>query len=373
MKIDKLNLINFRNYSNVTISFNDNMNIFVGNNAQGKTNILEALVLLSLTKSHRIGVNPNIIMFNKKKAKIKGVIQKDKIITKLEYIQEEDRKTLLINGNKINKIADYISNMTTIIFTPDDLEIIKDSPNVRRNLLNIQLSQISNTYLNTYNQYNKILKNRNEYLKILYSNGLADKNYLDILTDKLIDKAIVIYKLRSEYIKKINMVISNNYNSISKVGYLNIKYINNINLDNYEDEEIRKKFKSILDNNYDREIRHGMTLYGPHRDDFMFLLDNNDLKYFGSQGQQRLAVLAFKLSEISIFEEYTNTKPILLLDDIFSEFDVTKRNNILKFIKNYDIQSILTTTDVKNINKRYIKDSYVYEVINGNIERKMLK
>ena len=371
MKINKLSLINFRNYANINIQFNDRMNIFVGNNAQGKTNILESLVLLSLTKSHRIGVNPNIIMFNKKKAKIKGVVEKDGIISKLEFDQEEEKKQFYLNNNRVNRIADYISNMTTIVFTPDDLEIIKDSPNVRRNLLNIQLSQISKNYLNTYNQYNKILKNRNEYLKILYSNGLADKKYLDVLTDKLIEKAVVIYKLRNDYINKINKYITDRYNLISNIGYLKVKYLPNINIVNYEDEEISDVLRKTINKNYDREIRNGMTLFGPHRDDFMFLLDDNDLKYFGSQGQQRLAVLAFKLSEIDIFEEYTNTKPILLLDDIFSEFDVKKRNNILKYINNIDIQSVLTTTDIKNINKRYLKNAYIYEVVSGKIERKM--
>ena len=371
MKINKLSLINFRNYANINIQFNDRMNIFVGNNAQGKTNILESLVLLSLTKSHRIGVNPNIIMFNKKKAKIKGVVEKDGIISKLEFDQEEEKKQFYLNNNRVNRIADYISNMTTIVFPPDDLEIIKDSPNVRRNLLNIQLSQISKNYLNTYNQYNKILKNRNEYLKILYSNGLADKKYLDVLTDKLIEKAVVIYKLRNDYINKINKYITDRYNLISNIGYLKVKYLPNINIVNYEDEEISDVLRNTINKNYDREIRNGMTLFGPHRDDFMFLLDDNDLKYFGSQGQQRLAVLAFKLSEIDIFEEYTNTKPILLLDDIFSEFDVKKRNNILKYINNIDIQSVLTTTDIKNINKRYLKNAYIYEVVSGKIERKM--
>ena len=371
MKITKLNLLNFRNYSNLSIKFNDNINIFVGNNAQGKTNILESLVILSLTKSHRLGVNPNIIMFDKKKAKIKGVVKRDDIITKLEYDQEEEKKQLFINTTKINKISDYISNMTTIIFTPDDLEIIKDSPNIRRNLLNIQLSQISSTYLNTYNQYNKILKTRNEYLKILYSNGLADKKYLDILTDKLIEKAIVIYKLRNTYLSEINEVISEKYNSINKEGNLEVKYVPNIELTDFSEEEIENKLKEVIKKNYNKEIKNGMSLYGPHRDDFEFLLDGNNLKYFGSQGQQKSAVLAFKLSEIGIFEKYTETKPILLLDDIFSEFDVRKRNNLLKFIKNSDIQSILTTTDIRNINKKYIDKAYIFEVINGKVERKI--
>jgi len=346
------------------------MNIFIGNNAQGKTNILESLVILSLTKSHRVGVNPNIIMYNKKKTKIKGVVKRDKIISKLEFQQDEDIKQIFLNGNKIGKISDYISNMTTIVFTPDDLEIIKSSPNVRRNLLNIQLSQISNKYLNTYNQYNKILKNRNEYLKILYSNGLADRKYLDVLTDKLVEKAVYIYKLRNEYLDKINNLISVNYNKISSFGCLKVKYLPNINIDNYDDECIFSTLKKAINDNYSKELRNGMTLYGPHRDDFVFLLDDKDLKYFGSQGQQRLAILAFKLSEINIFEDYTGTKPILLLDDIFSEFDLKKKNNILKFINNCDIQSILTTTDIKNINKKYIDDAYIFEVINGSVERK---
>ena len=140
------------------------MNIFVGDNAQGKTNILEAITFLALTKSHRLGVHPNVIMFDKKKAKIKGVIQKDKIISKLEIDMAENEKKLFVNQTEIRKVADYISNLNIIVFSPDDLEIIKGSPSVRRNLLNIQLSQISKVYLNVYNEYNKLLRTRNEYL-----------------------------------------------------------------------------------------------------------------------------------------------------------------------------------------------------------------
>ena len=186
MKLTKINLSNFRNYSNISVSFNSKMNIFIGNNAQGKTNMLEAIVMLALTKSHRIGVNPNIIQFNKNKTVIKGIVKNERIISRLELIVTEESKKTKVNGDEIKKIADYISNLNVIIFTPDDLEIIKSSPNIRRNLLNIQLSQISKKYLNTYNEYNKLLKTRNEYLKILFNNSIADKDYLDILTDKLI-------------------------------------------------------------------------------------------------------------------------------------------------------------------------------------------
>ena len=157
------------------------MNIFVGDNAQGKTNILEAITFLALTKSHRLGVHPNVIMFNKNKAKIKGVVKKDKIISKLEINIQENDKSLFVNQTEIKKVADYISNLNVIVFSPDDLEIVKGSPSVRRNLLNIQLSQISKIYLNVYNEYNKLLRTRNEYLKVLFQNSIADSNYLDII------------------------------------------------------------------------------------------------------------------------------------------------------------------------------------------------
>lgn len=150
MKITRLNLVNFRNYSTLAIKLGDGMNIFVGDNAQGKTNILEAITILSLTKSHRLGVHPNVIMFDRKKAKIKGVVRKDQIISKLEIDMEENNKKLFVNQTEIKKVADYISNLNVIVFSPDDLEIIKGSPNVRRNLLNIQLSQISKVYLTVY-------------------------------------------------------------------------------------------------------------------------------------------------------------------------------------------------------------------------------
>ena len=154
MKISKINLVNFRNYSKISVSLGKGMNIFVGNNAQGKTNILEAIIILALTKSHRIGVNPNLIMFNKDKCRISATIKKEKIISKLEVDISHEQKKLWINKTEIRRLADYISYLNVIVFTPDDLEIVKGSPNVRRNLLNIQLSQISKIYLKTYNEYN---------------------------------------------------------------------------------------------------------------------------------------------------------------------------------------------------------------------------
>ena len=370
MKLTKINLLNFRNCANVNISFCENMNIFIGNNAQGKTNILEAIVMLALTKSHRIGVNPNIIQFNKSKAIIKGNVKKDRIISRLELIVTDESKKTKVNGDEIKKIADYISNLNVIVFTPDDLEIIKSSPNIRRNLLNIQLSQISKQYLNTYNEYNKLLKTRNEYLKILFNSSIADKDYLDILTDKLIEKAIIIYQKRKEYLDLIDQKIDFYYKEIADVGGLKIVYLPNVEFESYEYEDLRKKLKYIYKKNYVKELNYGMTIYGPHRDDFSFKYNGNDLKFFGSQGQQRLAVLAFKLAEIDVFTDSNGTAPLLLLDDIFSELDIKKRNKLLKFVSESNVQSIITTTDLKNVSKKYLNEAYIYEVKNGNVERK---
>lgn len=369
MKISKINLINFRNYSKITISLGQNMNVFVGDNAQGKTNILEAITILALTKSHRVGVSPNIIMFNKAKCSISGNVRKNKVITKLNVEITEDTKKLSINNTNIRKVADYISNLNIIVFTPDDLEIVKGSPNVRRNLLNIQLCQLSREYLKVYNEYNKLLKTRNEYLKILFNNSLGDINYLDVITDKLIEKAIFIYQKRKEYIDLININIDKYYKEISGDNGVSVKYITNVIFDDYEYETIRKKLKHTFKKNYMKELNYGMTIYGPHRDDLYFEYKNNDLKYFGSQGQQKLAILSFKLSEIPIFKDITGDLPVLLLDDIFSELDIKKRNKLLKLISLDDVQSIITTTDLRNINKKYIDEAFIYHVKSGNVER----
>ena len=369
MFIKNINLSNFRNYSHINVDFNEKMNIFIGKNAQGKTNILESICVLALTKTYKNGIEPNLISFNKTKAKIKGKIKDNKITKNMEIMIELGNKTLKINNDIVRKNSDYISNLNVIVFTPEDLDIMKGSPQIRRNLINIELSQLSNKYLNTYNEFNKILKMRNEYLKLLLTSSIADKNYFDIITDKLIEKSIIIYKERNNYINSINKNIGSIYEKITKNKNIKVEYINNADIEEFSDEEIRKKLKKKYEDNYRKELNNGMTLYGPHRDDFSFYLDDNDLKYFGSQGQQKLAVIAFKLSEIEIFKSIRNTNPILLFDDIFSELDIEKRNKLLDLI-NTDIQSIITTTDLKNIKSKYLKEAYIYEINEGNIERR---
>lgn len=369
MYLTSLKLTNFRNYRKIDVSLGRNMNIFLGDNAQGKTNILESIIVLALTKSYRGNLDSELIRFDCSRTKLNCKLIDNTVIKKLEVTLEEGKKILMINNTTIYKVSDYIANLSVISFSPDDLNIIKDSPSVRRNLLNIQISQLSRIYLNTYNEYNKLLKTRNEYLKLLLTSSVADKKYLDIITDKLIDKAIIIYKERKNYIDSVNKNISKIYKEIMDFDGLKVEYSPNVDFISYEYDDMKQKLKYVYDQNYKRELNSGLTLFGPHRDDFSFILNGVSLKSYGSQGQQRMAVISFKLSEIYIFDEKVNSKPVLLFDDIFSELDIKRRNRLMRFISN-DIQSIITTTDLKNIQKKYLVNSVIYRVENGNIVRK---
>ena len=369
MEIRQLNLIQFRNYKRLEVKLSPSMNILIGENAAGKTNILEAIEVLSLTKSHRAS-DSSLIMDKKNLMKVKGTIQVDHITRKLEVECNLEGKKTKINGTNIVRIGDYIAALNTILFSPDDIEIVKGSPSIRRNLLNMELSQISKAYLSSYNQYNKLLKTRNEYLKILYTNHIGDEKYLSILTEKLVEKAVLIYQTRYHYIQRINQIISDVFHDIHSPLSLQIQYESNVLFSSFEEDKMKEELLKTYQKHYQKERNYGMTLYGPHRDDFTFLLDGKDLKIYGSQGQQKAAILAYKLSCIPIFEEQTGTKPVLLLDDVFSELDGKKQNKLLKYIGK-DIQSIITTTDVKQIRKSLLDEATIFKVISGTVERKI--
>lgn len=370
MYLSKIEVKHFRNYSNEKVKLCDKINIFIGDNAQGKTNILESIYVLALTKSHRLGFENNIIQSNYNFCSISGLLRDNNLLKELNIKINEDNKKVSINKKEINKISSYISNMNVIMFSPNDLDIINGSPQFRRNLLNIQISQLYPLYINYLNEYNKILKNRNEYLKQININGYTDTRYLDIINEKLVDRAVLIYQYRNKYIDSINKYIDNIYENITGVNGIKIIYENSIDFDNYNEEEIRSKYFSKLKNNIKREISQGITLYGPHRDDFSFYIDENNMKFFASQGQKRLAIISYKLSEVKIFTEGKKTSPILLLDDIFSELDIKKRNLLIKYIPD-NMQTIITTTDLKNINKKIIDRAKIFYVNKGKIIEKV--
>jgi len=365
MYIKKLKLVNFRNYKNLIFTLTKGINIIYGENAQGKTNLLESIYVLGLTKSHRSFIDNSLINNQNNYLTIEGIINTNKIDNKLNIYIDNKNKILKYNNYTIKKVSDYLSIMNIIIFSPDDLEIIKGSPQIRRKYVNLELSQLYSNYYIVLNEYNKILKIRNEYLKKINKKISVDKNYINILTSYLIDKSILIYKMRNKYINKINECCNNIFKDIMGLDGFNIKYqksiefdINNPNLKNHLLEEYNKKL--------DYDIKICSTSMGPHKDDIEFYLEDKNLKFYGSQGQQRIAVLALKLAEIEIFKKYKETTPILLLDDIFSELDDIKKNNLLKYISR-DIQTIITTTDLNNLDNKLIKKSKLFNINNGNI------
>ena len=350
MYIKKLKLHNFRNYKSLTVTLTKGINIIYGENAQGKTNLLESIYVLGLTKSHRSFIDNNLINNEGEYLTIEGIINKEKIDNKLNIYIDNKNKILKYNNNTMKKVSDYISKMNIIIFYPDDLELIKGSPIERRKYINLELSQLYSNYYILVNEYNRILKLRNEYLKKINKRISIDKNYIEILTNYLIDKSIMIYKMREKFINKINNYCADIYKNIMNLDGFSIKYKPSIEID-LKDPKIKEKLKYEYDKKIDYDVKICSTNLGPHKDDIEFYLGDKNLKYYGSQGQQRVAVLALKLAEIEIFKKYKETTPILLLDDIFSELDDKKQNNLLKYI-NKNIQTIITTTDLNNLDKK---------------------
>lgn len=360
MKLQKIYLKNYRNYDDIFLELNNNLNIIIGDNAQGKTNLLESIYVLAVTKSFLSISDKNLINFNSRYSIIKGIVDYNGSYDELELLINENGKVVKINKKEIKKLSDYISKMNVILFSSDSIRIFKDSPSCRRKYFNIQISQINKIYLANLNNYNLVLRQRNEFLKIININKESDMNYLDILNDKYIGLSIDIYNYRRKYVDLVNNYIGDIFSSITGLEGLKMIYTSNVsNLDN-------DMFKNKLKSNLSREIQYKMTFIGPNRDDFYFDLNGKNLSLYGSNGQIRSAVLALKLAEVKLFTDVLSDTPILLLDDIFSELDIDKRNKVIKYLDN-DIQTIVTTTDIENIDKNVRNKANVYKIEDGNI------
>lgn len=366
MILKKIELLNFRNYEKLSTRFYKGINIIYGDNAQGKTNLLESIYVLGITKSHRSFIDNSLIKNFQNKAIISGIINNGSLDVNLKVIIENNKKVLKIDETTIKKVSDYLSNMNIIIFYPDDLELLKGSPQVRRKYFNLELSQLYSNYYIVLNEYNKLLKIRNEYLKRMNKNIYVDKNYFDILTHYLVDKAIILMKIRNKYIEKLNNYCDNIFNDIMKLKNFRIRYVPSFDIDFSNDEQSKKMLINLYEEKLNYDIKLCSTSYGPHKDDFEFLLDDYNLKNYGSQGQQRIAILCLKLSEIEIFKKYKKSTPILLLDDVFSELSDDKKNNLMKYISK-EIQTIITTTELSNLDKKLVKKSKLFKIENGKL------
>ena len=282
--------------------------------------------------------------------KIEGVI-KNNYQNTYKVILTNEGKKVKIDNNKVTKISDYISKINIVLFNPNDLKMIKDTPSIRRKYLNIAISQMNVDYLKKLSYYNKLLKSRNAYLKQMYLNGNSLKSYLDVLTDKLVEIGLEIYEIRKEYVEKINTFLSSIYKKIATNGELIVHYHSDFT--NKNKENLLKMYQK----NLSKDISFGKTNLGIHHDDLNFLLNEMELKDYGSEGQQKNAVIAWKFSEIEMFKIEKKVTPILILDDLFSELDVEKIKNIFNFIKE-DIQTFITTTEIEKVSYFLIPSTY---------------
>ena len=360
MQISSLKLLNFRNYESLELKFSPKVNLIYGKNGMGKTNIVEAIYVLGLTKTFRSNNDDIVIKKGKNIAKIEGTI-KDKILNNYKIIISNAGKRIKIDNNKIGKVSDYITKVNIILFNPDDLKMIKDTPSIRRKMLNIEISGINSDYLVLLTAYNKVLKQRNAYLKALSKKNNYDLSFLNILTEQLVDIGLKIMLIREEFINNINSYISDIYYEITHKGTLKVVY---------KSEFMGKQKETILKmfaKNISREIFLGKTIFGIQHDDLEFKIDKEIVKEFSSVGEQKNSIISFKLAEIKNIEAKLEKKPILILDDLFSELDEEKINNILNIIDK-DLQTFITTTEITKVDKKILESAKIFHVIDGIVK-----
>lgn len=351
MYIKKVILENFRNYENQEIELNENINIIYGNNAQGKTNIIESVFLCAFGKSFRAKKDSELIKFDENNCKVEVFYNKVDREGSIKAIIE-DKKVFFSNGVKQNKISDIIGKINVVIFTPDDIEIIKDGPQKRRRFLDMMISSLRPNYLHLLNNYNKTLEQRNNYLRQI---KMENKNpsMLDIWDEQLSEYSFKIYEYRKYFIEKISNIIEDIHSLITKSGKedIKIKYISN--------SKNKESFLENLKKSRQVDIKRGFTATGVHRDDFMIYINGRPVSIFGSQGQQRTTILTLKLCELKIVKEEIGDSPILLLDDFMSELDEKRRESFLENIKGNQV--IITCTDRIDLEN----ESSIYYVENG--------
>ena len=370
MRIKKLKVENFRNLENLDIEFSEGVNIIYGNNAQGKTNIIESIYIFSFGKSFRANKDIELLKFDKEYllSNIK-IIKKDRELEMdFGFDKTSNKKMIKVNGVIQKKISDIIGKLNVVVFKPEDIKIVTDSPSIRRKYIDYLISSMSKSYLENITKYKKVMEERNNLLKEIKlrlkgSKNLdeTDSNFLDVY-DKLLSKLnYEIYNERKRVIEKLNnyiydihLKLTENYINNEK---LHIKYVSNVA------EDIEKMYNNLSKSRLN-DINKGYTSLGIHRDDYIISINSLDVSIYGSQGQKKSSIISLKLSELKVIEEVIGEKPVLLLDDYMSELDEKRRLKFLDIIE--DIQIIITTTHKISIDGK--ENTYFY-VDNGKIER----
>ena len=356
MIIKSIELNNFRNYEVANIEFDKNINILYGDNAQGKTNLLEACYYSAISKSFKSNKDKEIIRFGQDYLSIKTIIDKNDREYAIDISINNNKKTIKVDNVKINKTSDLLGLLNVILFSPEDLNIIKNGPSERRRFFDNEISQIDRIYLSDLINYNKVLNNRNKLLRdIAFDNSIKDT--LDVWDMQLVEYGKKIIKRRREFIDELKYYVKDKHFKISGgKEELIISYEPSIDDMFFEDELI---------NNREKDLKYAQTSVGPHRDDISFKIDGIDIRKFGSQGQKRCSALSLKLSEIDIVSNIIKDKPVLLLDDVLSELDSNRQKFLLESIS--DIQTIITCTGLDDFVNNRFDVNKVFNIVDGNI------
>lgn len=376
MKISSLEIKNFRNIESGRVEFSDGINLLYGKNGEGKTNTLEAIYYMAMCRSFRACSDRDLIMHGRDLAEISLIYESGGTEKALSALIGREKKALRYEGVEIAKYSEFIGNFRAVIFSPDNLFLIKGSPDERRRFIDMALSQIKPRYMRYLSQYQRLLKQRNTVLKKARLDGKADENLLYVYSEKLADCAAVITKQRAAFVNELCEYAADFYERITKRedGYferLYIKYFSCIK-ENFDDaSKIKSEYLKLLCENIEREINAGATLYGPHRDDLVFSVgkEANEKEYeqteeenekitaynarvFASQGQQRSVVLSLKLAEGRIIENLSGMRPVYLFDDVMSELDAGRKERLLYLLR--DKQVIITDCNPENIDKKFL-------------------
>ena len=360
MVIESLEGKDFRNYKTFSLTFGNKINIFYGDNAQGKTNLLEAMYLLGTTKSHRGSKENEMVRFLQQEAHLRMKLIKRDISNQIDmHLRKYKGKGIAINGNIIRKSAELIGFTNMVFFSPEDLSIVKNSPGERRRFMDMELCQLDKTYLYAYTCYRKTLQQRNSILKqAYYRKDLLDT--LDVWNEKLLEYGRQIILKRQEFIEELKELAMKKHEHLSG-GKEQLELT-------YQPSATAEDFEKKLISTRERDIAQCQTSIGPHKDDILMKLSGQDLRRFGSQGQQRTAALSLKLSEIALVKERIKDNPILLLDDVLSELDRSRQAHLLETIQG--IQTFITCTGVEEFIQQRIETDYIYHVSNACIRYK---
>ena len=357
MIVESLKLQNYRNYEYLNMNFDEKINIIYGDNAQGKTNILESMYVCATSKSHRGSKDREIIRFDNDESHIKVNVKKNDMNYRIDmHLKKNKPKGIAVNGIPIKRAVELFGILNIVFFSPEDLGIIKNGPSERRRFVDMELCQLDNFYLYNLNHYNKIVNQRNKLLKDMYMNPDL-KETLTIWDMQLVSYGSKIIERRKLFVEQLNEIIYEIHKKLSGGREeIRIQYEPDVELD---------EFESKLRNSQDRDMRAKMTSVGPHRDDFSFLVGDVDIRKFGSQGQQRTAALSLKLSEIELVKRITKDTPVLLLDDVLSELDSNRQNYLLNSIG--DIQTIITCTGLEEFVNNRFEINRVFKVSAGTV------